>query len=246
MKKFPKIFFLSLLGLLLIVFTCIHILYHSFSPGDKGVEVIESNLHYYKESYIDSRQAFRKAAMDISEKYTEAEIQSVQVPGKVDNDLYIDILYIPPVKDTGKLLVLSSGVHGVEGYTGSAVQQMFMQELITPDILSETGILIIHAINPYGFKYQRRVTENNVDLNRGSETDSSLFEKKNPGYALLYDMINPEGKASAGSLTNRFFYFKAISNIVKSSMSATRQAIVQGQYEFLLLYIFQIYPWRLS
>jgi len=228
MKKFLKIFLFSILGFLFAVFVCIHILYNTFSAGDKGIEVIESNLPYYNESYLESRQAFRSAAMSLSEKYEDAEIQSVQVPGKTDNDLIIDILYLPPVQDTEKLLVLSSGVHGVEGYTGSAIQQMFIQELITPDILSEMGILIIHAINPYGFKYQRRVTENNVDLNRGSETDSSLFEKKNPGYALLYDMINPEGKASV----NRFFYIKAISNILKSSMSTTRQAIVQGQYEF--------------
>ncbi len=32
--------------------------------------------------------------------------------------------------------------------------------------LQNTGALLIHALNPYGFAWTRRVTEDNVDLNR--------------------------------------------------------------------------------
>ncbi len=88
----------------------------------------------------------------------------------MDDGLFIDILHLPPNQNTGKLLVISSGVHGVEGYPGSAVQQMFLNELLSSDVISEMGVLIIHGVNPYGFKFQRRVSENNVDLNRGSDT----------------------------------------------------------------------------
>lgn len=232
MKKFLKIFSLSLLALLLVLFAGIHIIYHTFSPNDKGVIVNESNLVYYNESYEECRQAFRIEAQRLVSQYDQAELSLIRVPSKRDNDLSIDILYLPPIGDTDKLLVVSSGVHGVEGYTGSAVQQMIMKELINPDALSEMGMLIIHGVNPYGFKYLRRVTENNVDLNRGSENDSTLFEKKNPGYSELYDLINPKGQVSTNSFANQFFYLKSISKILKTSMSVTRQAIVQGQYEY--------------
>lgn len=232
MKKFIKIFVFSLLALVLIFFAGIHIIYHTFSPNDNGIVVNESNLIFFNESYEECRGAFRKDAQTLANQYKQSELFSISVPSEIDNDLSIDLLYLPPIQNTEKLLVLSSGVHGVEAFTGSAVQQMFMTELITPDVLSEMGVLLIHTVNPYGCKYLRRVTENNVDLNRGSETDSSLFKSKNPGYAALYDLINPEGEVSTSSFDNQFFYLKSIGKILKTSMSVTRQAIVQGQYEY--------------
>jgi hypothetical protein len=231
-KKFLKIFLFSLLGILLILFVGIHTIYHTFSPDDKGITVIESNLEYFNETYEECRQIFRDEAQNLTIQYELAELFSISVPSKIDDDLTVDILYLPPIQNTDKLLVLSSGVHGVEGYSGSAVQQMFMNELITSDVLSKMGVLIIHGVNPYGFKYLRRVTENNVDLNRGSEIDRALFKKENEGYSALIGLINPKGEASTNSIDNQFFYLKSISKIIETSMSVTRQAIVQGQYEF--------------
>ena len=42
MKKFLRIFVFSLLGLLLVLFAGVHIAYHTFSPGDKGITVDKS------------------------------------------------------------------------------------------------------------------------------------------------------------------------------------------------------------
>jgi len=231
MRTIIKIALYSLLAIILLGLVILHISYHSFSPGDKGVPVDKNNLVYFQESYDDCRQAFRSEAAKASSIYEKAKIFAVRVPSKIDQDLYIDFLYLPSLKDTSKLLVLSSGVHGVEGFTGSAVQQMFLNELLDKDVLSEMGVLVIHAMNPYGLKYGRRFTENNVDLNRGSGIDPSLFQTRNEGYLVLKDMLNPEGKVSEGSLRNQFFYLTTMSKILKESMSVLRQAIVQGQYE---------------
>ncbi|MCK4745754.1 MAG: DUF2817 domain-containing protein [Bacteroidales bacterium] len=232
MKKILKISLYSLLIFVFLVLAIVHILYSSFSPGDKGVPVTQSNLVYFQESYDECRQSFLSLARKVSGEYDQAELFSIKVPSHSDTGLYIDLLYLPPFQNTEKLLVLSSGVHGVEGFTGGAVQQMFLKEQLTSDVLMEMGILLIYGVNPYGLKYGRRVSENNVDLNRGSEVDSKIFESKNPGYGALYDMLNPQGKVSTGSLRNQFFYLITISKMMKESMSALRQAIVQGQYEY--------------
>ncbi len=231
MKKILKITLLSLVTLVVLILAVLHISYHSFSPDDKGVAVEKENLAYFQESYDDCRQAFLAEAKVFTEKYDSAEIFSVRVPSEVDQELYIDFLYLPPLENTGKLLFLSSAVHGVEGFVGSAAQQMFLKELVSEEVLSEMGVLMVHGVNPYGFKYKRRWTENNVDLNRGSEIDESLFEIKNAGYTALNDMLNPVGKVSEGSLRNCFFYLVTISKMLKESMGALRQSIVQGQYE---------------
>ena len=232
MKKFLKIFLFSMLALIVVALAAVHIAYVSFSPDDKGILVNDENLVYFQESYDDCRQAFLDEARKASAQYDQAELFSVRIPSQVDENLFIDFLYLPPVDSSDKLLVMSSGVHGVEGYTGSAVQQMFLRELLSSGVLSEMGVLMIHGMNPYGFKYKRRVTENNVDLNRNSEMDSSLFESENQGYAALYDMLNPRGEASNTSLQSRFFYMTAISKMLKESMAVLRQAILQGQYEY--------------
>lgn len=231
MKKIVKITLHSLLVIIILGLVTLHISYHSFSPGDKGIPVDEKNLVYFQESYDECRQAFLSEAAKVVSINEKARIFAVRVPSEIDQDLYIDFLYLPPLKDTSKLLVISSAVHGVEGFTGSAVQQMFLNELVNEEVLSEMGVLMIHAVNPYGFKYGRRVTENNVDLNRGSEVDPSLFQTQNKGYVTLNDMLNPQGKASEGSFRNQFFYLITISRLLKEPMSVLRQAIVQGQYE---------------
>ena len=232
MKKILKIFLYSLLVIIFGAIATVHIIFHTYSPDDKGVSVNAPNLVYFQESYDDCRQSFLTEARNVTDRYDKAELFSINVPSQVDNNLFIDLLYIPPLRDTSKLLLLSSGVHGFEGFTGSAVQQMFVKELITPEVLEETGILIIHGVNPFGFKYFRRVSENNVDLNRGSEMDDSLFENTNPGYGALYNLLNPHGKVSTNSLRNQFFYMITIRKIIKESMGALRQAILQGQYEY--------------
>jgi hypothetical protein len=87
-------------------------------------------------------------------------------------------------------------------------------------------------VNPYGFKYIRRVTENNVDLNRNSSADNQLYKTINDGYTRVYDLVNPKGKVNVGSVENRFFFVKAINEIRKASLPVLRQAVLQGQYEY--------------
>jgi len=66
--------------------------------------------------------------------------------------------------DATNVLVMVSGTHGQEAFAGSAVQIAWMAQRVSlPD---HVGVLLVHAINPYGFKYLTRTTENNVDLNR--------------------------------------------------------------------------------
>ncbi len=129
-------------------------------------------------------------------------------------------------------MILTSAVHGIEGYVGSAVQQMFLKELVKENSLDDLGLLFIHGINPYGFKYKRRVTENNVDLNRNCSTDNSVFESVNQGYSDLNTWLNQKQKVNLTSFGNFFFQLNAIQKIIKYSMGTLRQAILQGQYQY--------------
>jgi len=66
------------------------------------------------------------------------------------------------------LLVVSSGTHGVEGFCGSGVQVAMLADPAVAAALASSGatLLLVHAVNPYGFAHVRRTNEENVDLNR--------------------------------------------------------------------------------
>ncbi|HAN79425.1 MAG TPA: hypothetical protein DCQ31_17510, partial [Bacteroidales bacterium] len=117
-------------------------------------------------------------------------------------------------------------------FVGSAMQLLFMKNYIDSALLSKTAVLFIHSVNPYGFKYLRRVTENNIDLNRNSSVPDSLYTTINEGYPKVYDLINPHEPLEMGDFSKKFFFVSAINEIRKSSMPVLRQAVLQGQYQY--------------
>ncbi|TGT53188.1 DUF2817 domain-containing protein, partial [Mesorhizobium sp. M2E.F.Ca.ET.166.01.1.1] len=94
--------------------------------------------------------------------------------------LYTDAAYFGPA-DAKKLLVLVSGTHGPEGYIGSAAQLLFLRAKFHERLPSSTAVLFVHALNCYGFAWDRRVTAEGVDLNRNF-VDFSKPLPSNPGY----------------------------------------------------------------
>ncbi len=181
MRKFAKSIMLGtgiflLLGFLALSFAV------NRKPEDKG-EIDLSMLTFFHETYDENRGQFRRLAASLQREFSDVEISKRIVKSEVDSDLTIDAVYIPAQNEAKKLLIMTSGVHGMEGFTGSAVQQYFMTEVLDGEVLQNMGVLLIHAINPYGFKYQRRVSENNVDMNRNFNINKDLFTKKNEGYA---------------------------------------------------------------
>ncbi len=234
MKKAIKILIVITGALLILILGAIsyfYVAFNNFSLED-DYQVQENNLSYFNETYDDARKEFRLKSDELILKYPDTKKFDIPVLCSKDTNLTIDFCFIPGSKKADKIIILSSGVHGMEGFAGSAVQLFFMDNYINNKFLDKTGILLIHGINPYGMKYIRRVTENNIDLNRNSDIDKNLYQLKNKNYPKVYDFINPKGKVKVGSLRNRFFFIEAIKEIVEKSMPVLRQAILQGQYEF--------------
>ncbi|HEY3533883.1 MAG TPA: M14 family metallopeptidase [Casimicrobiaceae bacterium] len=106
--------------------------------------------------------------------------------------LAIDVVLLGPA-DAASLLVLSSGMHGVEGFAGSGCQVALMQDPLFAEALarSATGVLFVHALNPYGFSHLRRANEDNVDLNRNFR-DFAATPIANVAYAEVHRLVVPD------------------------------------------------------
>ncbi len=203
-----------------------------YSVPDPKLPAQPEAVAYFLKSYADARAAFRAKAAAWTNACPGAFLAALPVPSRAQEDLTVDALYLPAQSAKRRLLVLSSGVHGVEGFAGSAVQRMFMDDFLSKDLLDSTGVLIVHALNPYGFDHVRRVTEGNVDLNRNCAADARLYATKNAGYRALVDVLEPSSRAATRSAGNLFFHLRLGAHVLRDSLPALRQAVGQGQYEF--------------
>ncbi|WP_354265125.1 DUF2817 domain-containing protein [Bradyrhizobium sp. GM2.2] len=89
-----------------------------------------------------------------------------------------------------KVGILVSATHGVEGYCGSAAQLDGLAERGYERLKSDEAMLLIHALNPYGFAWDRRVTQEGCDLNRNF-VDFTAPLPHNSAYDLLADCFVP-------------------------------------------------------
>jgi hypothetical protein len=91
--------------------------------------------------------------------------------------------------DAPARLLVMSGTHGVEGFAGSACQEAWLARRAA--LPADLAVVLVHAINPYGFAWIRRVNEDNVDLNRNC-IDFGAPVPANPGYDDLADALVPQ------------------------------------------------------
>lgn len=223
---------LAIMAGLFLLLAYSYLVFNTYAPSDGEALADTELLQYYSDNYDDARTTFLQTTKALSVSNPNIEWQSIKVPSQQDTTLYVDMCYIPAKGESKKLLILTSGLHGVEGYTGSAIQMLFLDKMQTMQGIEDMGFLFVHAMNPYGFKYHRKATENNVDLNRNCVLSPELFNTKNDGFGKLYDMLTPSGVVNSNSLWNRSFHLVAIKQIIKESMPVLRQAALQGQYDY--------------
>jgi len=179
---------------------------------------------YFSASYADARAKFLKAC---EERDIEVEHRrNPHVTGVSGEDLFMDIARIGS-KTASKVLFLMSGTHGVEGYCGSGAQVGLLREGYFSDLPDDLSIVLVHAMNPYGFSHDRRVNEDNVDLNRNflvfeaSNRPESDYAKIHP-YVLPEDWGGPAQKAAN----------KALGQFIEEhGMRVFQAAVSGGQYQ---------------
>ena len=206
--------------------------YASYAPADPPIAPDAKAQAWFIDDYAPARLAFLDQARALAGRFERVEQFAIPVASAQTKDLFVDGLYVPAQRAPKRLLILSSAVHGVEGPAGSAVQRLFMGEFMTPEALQDTGVLLLHAVNPYGFAVRRRVTEQNVDLNRNASTTNALYLTDNAGYPLVDPLINPPDAVDTGAWAHRLFLLRAVAMIAQHGMPPLRQAVLQGQYAY--------------
>jgi len=172
-------------------------------------------MTFFSASYLEARDRFKEAAARAG-----AAQRALTVARSSDGaPLTCDVA---TVGEGPRVLVVSSGIHGVEGFVGSAVQM---------DLLSRppegVRLVLFHSLNPYGMSERRRVNESNVDLNRNFLAPGEAYAGSPAGHAIVSPLLNPDTPYGGGDA----FLLRAGLAIAQHGFAPLKQATMEGQYD---------------
>ncbi|MGL4859511.1 MAG: DUF2817 domain-containing protein, partial [Enterobacteriaceae bacterium] len=149
-----------------------------------------SQSRYFSNSYQQARQRFLSAAQPVATELREYPLAAV---GRQGETLSTDVAWIES-EGAERLLIISSATHGVEGFCGSGCQLAVLDddELLARARQAGVALLLIHAVNPYGFSWISRTDQYNVDLNRNAHPFCEQALPANPAYSDLMPLLLPE------------------------------------------------------
>jgi hypothetical protein len=189
-----------------------------------GWSIVEHNTATpFSEDHASATRRFRSAAAQLG---WTLETRPVGCQGPSGEELAFEVARCGDDAPE-RVLVVSSGLHGVEGFFGSAVQIALLERWAAagPPPLK---CVLLHGLNPFGFAWLRRFNEENIDPNRNFLLPGEAFAGAPTGYDRLDPLLNPPRPPSRWDP----FALRAIWQIARQGLPALRQAIAGGQYEY--------------
>ncbi len=182
-------------------------------------------VEFFSPDYFAARERFRKAAWSAG---AELEAHSVSARGPGDEELTLDVAILGPL-EAPQTVVFSSGMHGVEGYFGSAVQLAVLQRIRQGEVVvGDRRVVLVHGLNPYGFAWGRRTNEQNVDLNRNWLLRGEVYRGSPPLYRRIHASIHRAGGPGWMDATRRRILWAAL----RWGRKALLETLPVGQYDF--------------
>lgn len=180
------------------------------------------DLDCFSASYAEARSKFLARAAFAGLNVTS---HVLPLPGVDGEELAMDVA-LQGRPDAARLFILSSGCHGIEGYAGSGVQAALLgnESILRAARSAGAAILYVHALNPHGFSWGRRVTHENVDLNRNF-VDFSQPLPANPAYQRLAPLLLPDRWPPGPANTLQLALLT-----IRHGMKHLQTAVSSGQY----------------
>jgi hypothetical protein len=157
------------------------------------------------------------------------------IPSPIDGNLTTNIAALGPT-EADTLVLVSSGLHGVELSAGSAVQCLWLPEARKlTELRQDVRFVFVHALNPYGAAHALRTDsdaagQNNIDPARNFVDFAAAKTMADPDIAAAFaaaDLSSP----SLALMWGRLLY----AAFVRQGQSAFKRHFVQGQFTDPLL-----------
>ncbi len=189
------------------------------SPDHRKVHTSSTAL-YFSPDFTTAQSRFRAA---VAAHNGRLDVLKLAAKGPQGEELSIDIARLGAT-DPQRIFIHSSGLHGIEGFAGSAIQLHCLDETM-PALPGDAAMIMVHVLNPYGMAWLRRVNENNVDLNRNFLAVNDDAADVGRDYLKLDSFLNPQSPPRID-----LFYLQAIWLMLQHGMSILRQTVAGGQW----------------
>ena len=171
----------------------------------------------FADNYIDSRQCYLDACR---EKGLDVRSHVHPLSRTTEVELATDTVYVGDDR-LENMLILSSGIHGPELMCGSGCQTGQVINELWRRLPARTGLLFIHALNPWGAANLRRNTEDNIDLARNF-IDFSKPPVTNGAYMELHDIFCKDSYRDYRDALKKYVAIEGKGKLISTLM--------QGQY----------------
>ena len=184
----------------------------------------QAAAEYFSSTYAQARRRFLHAA-DAARLTTRSYPHPLA--GRESEHLAMDVA-VDGDPFARKMLIVSSGCHGIEGFAGNGIQVRALQDESLRRRARDAGVVIVHmhGLNPYGFSHLHRTTHENVDLNRNFH-DFSQPLPRNDSYRQVHPLLLPEQWPPPAANE------AALTELMQSTgVRALQEVVTRGQHEF--------------
>ena len=149
-----------------------------------------SHGQFFSDDFSTARRRFRSACEKLGQSCSAFPCP---FRGPLGEELSTDVVRVGP-HDAERVVMLSSALHGVEGFLGSAVQLAALDALAkaTMTLPDDVAVVLVHALNPWGFAWLRRNDAENIDSNRNFLLDGESYEGCSDCYRRLNHLLTIE------------------------------------------------------
>ena len=193
----------------------------------------DSSSYAYQEDFITDYDTIRERFLGHVDDFSSQwqQVKTFSHPIDSADNLYIDSILLEAEETKDNLIVITTGVHGIEGYIGATMLEVFIDKFLPTLDKNNTGVLMVTNVNPYGVKYQRRYNENNVDLNRNFIFDWSDFDlTTNTDYPKVQSFLQPTSPIGNMALHEIGFLGGVAKQVATNGVSTLTNALLGGQY----------------
>jgi hypothetical protein len=180
---------------------------------------------FFSKDYFAARELFLASATSAGARVTSVLHPTAKGPG--GRDIFMDCAQLGATNAPYALIVIS-GTHGPEGYCGSGVQTGLLADGHAQEWAKSMRVILIHAHNAYGFAWDSRFNEDNIDLNRNYLDSFEPPLPDNPDYTELAQWAAPQARDAS---TMQAAQAALMGFASERGFPALQAALTGGQYD---------------
>ncbi len=187
-------------------------------------------LFAHHADYFESRARFLGYANHLQALYPETKIGRIDVASSdPDADLAVCHVTIPATGKAEKVITLSCGVHGPEAPYGAVGIEMFIRNQLKEVDRTNTTVVFLHGVNPWGWVHNYRAGEDNIDRNRNTRGGEDVPSSE--GFPAVQGTMSAREGPSATKIGS---YLYTVAGLAKSALASlsidkTTRGLAEGQ-----------------